>query len=447
MADHDVRVYGAAGNGTTLDTAPLQKAIDACHSAGGGVVRFPAGRYLTGSLRLLSGVHLQLDSGAVVAGSRDIGHYAEASEGFTDGVGIKRGKALITAVRCSDIGIHGHGTIDGQGSDFRGDRPMVLRFIDCKRMGISDITLRDSGAWVQHYLGCEDITLRGIRVHSDVNGNNDGINLDGCWRVRMSDCLIESGDDAFTLKSTTERRCRDITVTNCVFDSGCNGIKFGTESVGGFQNILISNCIVRDTRLCGVTLASVDGAVLDNVIVSNIIMNTVGAAFFIRLGSRGLGLAPEVPAEKRPCGSVSNITLSDIRATVADRIGKNPPPWFVENGARSPSSIMGLPGRPVENVLLRGIDVLGLGGGTREDANRPVEEKPSEYPQWERWGLLPAHGLYIRHARGVTLDGVRFRYQEPDARPAIVCDDAGEVQMRGVEAQPGVDDGPAICRK
>ena len=146
--------------------------------------------------------------------------------------------------------------------------------------------MRDSPMWVQHYLDCEGVSIRDVTVRSRVNHNNDGIDIDGCRRVRISDCDIWSGDDAIVLKSTFAGPCRDVTVTNCVISSNCNALKLGTESNGGFENIVMSNCTIYDNRLAGIALEMVDGGTLDRVIVSNIVMNKVGAPIFMRLGNR-----------------------------------------------------------------------------------------------------------------------------------------------------------------
>ena len=190
--------------------------------------------------------------------------------------------------------------------------------------------------------------VRGVRVVSHCNGNNDGINLDGCSRVVVSDCHFSCEDDAFTLKCTTERPCRDVVVTNCLFQSNCNGIKFGTESIGGFENVTISNCVVYDTRLCGITVATVDGAFLRDVQISNITMRNVGGAIFVRLGSRGYHLPKDV--KPRPVGHLKRLVLRDIQATGVDRIG---------------SAVLGMPGHPIEEVTLENISIVSSGGGTR----------------------------------------------------------------------------------
>jgi len=401
----------------------FQEKIDACHAAGGGLVTIPPGRHVTGSLVLRSHVHLHFAPGAVLLGSPDIADYRNPDIPlFTDAVGGERGHALIFAQGAHNIGLSGPGVIDGNGLVFTGHkhRPMILRFVRCTAVRIRDLTLKDSAAWVQHYLDCEDILLDGLTVDSLHCSNNDGINLDGCRRVTVANCRIDTRDDALTLKTTTAAICRDIAITNCVLSSDCNGFKIGTESKAAVRNITISNITIHRVRLCGIEILSVDGAEIDTVNISNVTMDRVGGAFFIRLGQRGLN-------EKiaRP-GSVRNVSITNVTAFIHDDLHPDTidSRWEVAHGARSPSSIMGLPGHPVENIYLANIAIHHIGTGTTEDIMRLVEEKPAEYPQWERWGALPAWGLYVRHASAVTGRDLRFTLQSPDARPCIHHEDA-----------------------
>ncbi len=416
-------------------TNRFQEQIDACHAAGGGQVFIPPGRHLTGSLVLKDNVHLHFAPGAVLAGSTDIADYTKRNVPlFIDAVGGERGHALIFAQGARNIGISGPGVIDGNGLAFAKNkhRPMLLRFVRCTGVRIRDITLKDSAAWVQHYLDCEDVLLDGLTVDSVHCSNNDGINLDGCRRVTVSNCRIDSRDDAITLKTTTTAVCRDIVITNCTLSTDCNGFKIGTESKASFRNITISNIAMHRVRLCGIEILSVDGANIDTVNITNVTMDHVGGAFFIRLGQRGLNEAIARP------GSVRNVSLVNVTAFIHDNLHPDTidPRWEVAHGARSPSSIMGLPGYPVENIYLANIAIHHIGTGTAEDAARPVPEKPAEYPQWERWGPLPAWGLYARHARNVTGRDLRFSLQAPDARPCIHTEDVEGLALRDTRMPP-----------
>jgi len=171
-------------------------------------------------------------------------------------------KSLIYAEGASNIVILGRGVIDGQGAAFRGPykmRPYLIRVTNCRNVLVSDVTILNSPMWVQHYLASDEIEIRNVSVHSLVNANNDGIDIDGCSKVRVSDCEIVSGDDAIVFKGTLNRPCRDIAVTNCILSTRCNALKLGTESNGGFENIVVSNCTIYETDLAGIAVEMVDG--------------------------------------------------------------------------------------------------------------------------------------------------------------------------------------------
>jgi len=250
------------------------------------------------------------------------------------------------------------------------------------------------------------VYIRGITVASRVNQNNDGIDIDSCHRVRISDCDISSGDDAIVLKSTSDRACRDVVVANCVLSSLCNALKMGTESNGGFENIAIGNCSIYDTNLAGIALESVDGGALNRVVISNIVMSNTRGAIFVRLGDRA---RPFKEGMERPgVGSLRNVILSNIQATGADQTG---------------CAISGIPGHPIENLTLANISISFAGGGTRADARRRPPEYPEKYPEYKMFGVLPAYGIYCRHAKNVQLDHVQLTWEKPDARPPLVTED------------------------
>jgi polygalacturonase len=405
----DVSKYGATGGGNRLDTKAIQRAVDECARAGGGMVNFPSGRYLSGTIFLKSGVLLHLAEGSVLLGSKDLKDYPATPSGYRCGADNYSDKSLLYGENLERIGILGKGTIDGQGAAFRGDykaRPYILRLITCQDVTVQDVKIRNSPMWVQHYLACDGVYIRGITVASRVNQNNDGIDIDSCHRVRISDCDISSGDDAIVLKSTSDRACRDVVITNCVLSSLCNALKAGTESNGGFENIAISNCSIYDTRLSGIALESVDGGALNQVVVSNIVMSNTRCAIFVRLGDRARPFKEGM--EKPGVGSLRNVILSNIQATGADRIG---------------CAICGIPGHPVENLTLQNVSISFEGGGTQADAQRKVPEYPERYPEYKMFGVLPAYGIYCRHAKNVRLDHVQLTPETPDARPPLVTED------------------------
>jgi polygalacturonase len=360
-------------------------------------------------------VFLDLAPGSRLLGSKKLADYAQISPKFRSFTDTYTERSLIYAENVNDTGIVGSGVIDGQGAAFEGPykvRPYMIRMIECRDVAVRDVRIENSPMWVQHYLACDGVYIRGITVRSRVNKNNDGIDIDCCRRVRISDCDIWSGDDAIVLKSTADRRCSDVVVTNCVISSHCNAFKLGTESNGGFENITFSNSTIYDTRLAGVAVECVDGGVLDGVAVSNITMRNVRGPIFIRLGDRA---RPFIEGGPKPgIGKLRNVTLQGIRASGGDRMG---------------CSITGIPEQKVEHVVLRDVSLTFAGGGTKQDAERVVPENRDKYPEIHMFGTLPAYGFYCRHVKGLRFDNVRIDTMEPDVRPAIVCHDVDQLEV------------------
>ena len=429
----NVRSYGAAGNGVELDTKALQAAIDACAAAGGGTVYFPSGTYLSGTLVLKSHVGLHLEAGATLLGSRNPADYIPQVPAFkshtVSGDPWTR-SFLIYGERLENISIEGRGTLDGQGASFEPsgkDRPFLIRFSECRNVTVRGIRLVNSGMWVQHYLACSDVLIDGISVHSHVNRNNDGIDIDCCDGVRIANCEIDSGDDAICLKSGGRKATRNVTITNCVLRTRCNALKAGTDSESSFQNIAITNCAIYDTNLSGIALEMVDGATLSEVVISNIAMRGVVSPIFIRLGNRGRRVEPNDP--QPPVGQAENIVISNVQAVGAAKTG---------------CSITGLPGHRVRNVTLSNIRLGFQGGGTPEMVTRAIPEVPGSYPEYSIFGVLPAYALYCRHVEGLTLANVQTDFEHPDARPALVAHDVRQLDISSANFAQNPGGGPAI---
>jgi polygalacturonase len=423
----DVRDYGAAGDGRTLDTAAIQKAVDACQEAGGGRVDIRGGAFLSGTIRLKSNVTLHVAAGATLRGSRDIADYPDNTPKIRYLYRPRFTKSLIYAEDAHNITLSGRGVIDGQGVHFParpGDdkgRPYILRLSECRNVRVENLRFLDSARWLSHYLACENVVISGISIHSKIRENRDGIDIDSCSDVRISDCSIDTGDDSIVLKATAERPCQRVAITNCVLSSLASAIKLGTESNGGFKDITISNCVIHDTRSSGINVAMVDGGELDRVNISNVTMSNVGVPIFIRLGNR----ARPIPGAAPPgMGSLRNVTISNVQASGAGSIG---------------CSISGIPGHPVENITLDSIRIDFAGGGTREDTHREIPENVSRYPSGKMFGTLPTFGVYCRHARNVRLHNLDLTAVERDERPAIVADDVLGLDIFSLRADAQTD--------
>jgi polygalacturonase len=433
--------YGAKNDGTILATKAIQEAIDDCAGKGGGTVYFPAGRYLSGTVFLKSFVTMYLESGAVLEGSRNLNDYPVVISNVRSYTDTYTNKSLIYGEDLEYISITGRGIIDGNGASFlvpdelrRKDlsasykaRPYMIRIINCRNVLVKDISLINSPMWVQHYMACTGVNIYGITVRSRVNNNNDGIDIDGCSNVMISDCNIFSGDDAIVLKSTLDTFCRNVTITNCVVSSDCNAFKLGTESNGGFQNIVLTGCAFYNTRLAGIALEMVDGGSLSNVSVSDVVMNNVSCPVFIRLGNRARPFRDNMA--KPGMGKLSGVKISNIQATGIGKTG---------------CSVTGLPGSPAGDISLKDIRLVFKGGGTRELASREIDEFPDKYPEFGMFGTLPAYGFFCRHVTGLKMEGIELSYETPDYRPALWLEDVEDSGISGLKASCEEETGSVI---
>ena len=435
----NVRDFGAKGDGVTRDTSTIQAAVDAASASGGGSVVFPSGRFLSGTIFVKSRVTLHLSSGAVLLGSPDIADYPARDFPARDlDVGGYEVWALVYAEDAEQITIEGDGVIDGSGEHFprsvvrnpelaERPRPRLIFFKNCRTVRLRDVTLRESGLWTVHLALCDMVRISGLSVTSTFHLNQDGIVLDSCRDATVSDCSVNTVDDAIVLKSSFPRACSDITISNCSVQSLCAGLKLGTQSLGGFRNITISNCVLHDCRLGGLKFQTVDGGDLEDVTVHNITMHDVAAPISFRRGDRGFDFGFRDVERPRPVGVLRHVRISHVRATL---------PVDAARRDGDTMSIAGIPGNPVEDVTLENIDITFPGGGTLDEAHRgEVPERESAYPEHTMFGVLPAHGLWVRHAARVVLRDVRFGLAAADARPALVCEDVDDLELVRIRAE------------
>lgn len=448
---YDVRAYGAKGDGQTLNTAAIQAAIDACSQEQGGTVLIPAGDFLCGTIEIKSGVTLHIATNGRLLGST-------RREDYTAGKGVPSGNGnivFIYAVNASNISVEGYGTIDGNGLAFyngkgdntgpgqRGvggnfDRPHLLIFYQCTRFQVKDIFLTNSAYHCFRILKCQHIQLHNIRIYNRVNKNNDGFHFNDSRYVHISDCDVQCQDDACALFGSNQF----VTVTNCSFSTRWSIFRFGS---GEAQHITVSNCLIYDTYGCPIKMSS-GRAKIENLHFSNIIMRNVTGP--IGIGFTGTSNNPNnnhAGADTTP-SFVRNISFSNIRATVVEKPVNHPDIHFGVNvfdgEVNSCITFNGVGKVFLENISLTDVHVHYAGGGTKEQAaKRTVPELSAEY--FGVWGTKPfgppAYGLYARNVKGLTLHNVRFTYERPDARPAMVLDSVHDVAVSGFSAQGSSD--------
>lgn len=452
----DVRHYGAVGDGLALDTAAINKAIATAAAAGGGTVYFPAGTYRSFSIRLKSNIALYLEHGATILAAEP-----NESQGYDPAEANEWGDkhqyqdfghshwcdSLIWGQNLENVSILGPGRIHGKGlRKWDSDRPGVgnkaVALKLCRNVTIRDVTFLMGGHFCILPTGVDNFTIDNVKIDT----NRDGINIDCCRNVRISNCTVNSpNDDAIVLKSSYAlgyaRATENVTITNCqvtgynegtLLDGtflrtqqrapdrgGVTGrIKFGTESNGGFKNITISNCVFDRCR--GFALETVDGGLLEDVTISNITMrDIVNAPFFLRLGRRMRG------PDGVPVGKLRRVSISNVVVYNAD--------------SRYGSLIMGIPGHDVEDVRLSDIRILVKGGAPKEQAAVEVPELEDGYPDPRMFGEIPAYGFFIRHAKGIELNNVTVGFEEQDLRPAFILDDVKGAEFYNVEARTAAD--------
>ena len=450
---HQASSFGIKSDGVTLNTRSIQAAIDYIGSHGGGVLELSVGRYLTGSIHLKSNVELRLLEGAVLVGSTNPYDYDMVEGNY----------GLLLAKGQKNISVKGKGVIDGRGFDcalnflnqvhlgFLDDttkydrvtkRPKLIYFRECENVVIEEINLRNSAEWTLVTDQCENLTISGILMDSKNYWNNDGLDIVDCRHVLIKDSFIDASDDAICFKShSAEHLCEDIEVRNCIARSSASGFKFGTVSRGGFKNIRIINNKVYDTHRSAITIQSVDGGEIENILVDNLEAVNTSNAIYLRTGIRW---------NNGKMGYLRNITLSNIKVEVP--LGKADAGYSYEGPIEdlprntSPSGIVGIPDIPIENVILKNVEIIYPGGGNKNYAycgTSPEEldsipEMIDVYPEFSQFKELPSWGLFIRHAKGITLDNVRLVAEAKDYRPAIVADDVQGLEIKNLKTEePG----------
>jgi polygalacturonase len=442
----DVRKFGAVGDGTTIDSPAINKAIDYAAERGGGTVYFPPGTYASYTIRLKSRITLHLEVGATILaastplqGTQSDGYDQAEPQGawepYQDYGHNHWCNSLIWGDGLNDIAIVGLGMIDGKGltrglrdpdlPDTRkpgvGNKSIALK--NCHNVLLRDFKVVRGGWFVLLATGVDNMTIDNLLVDT----NRDGFDIDCCHNVHVTNCTINSPwDDAIVPKSSLAlgyaRTTENVTIDNCFVtgsyvvgsliddtwkklppgSSPTTGrIKCGTESNGGFKNITITNCVFEDCN--GFALETMDGAICEDITISNITMRGLTSCpFFLRLGRRMRGPAGT------PIGTLKRILISNVTSS---------------NAMQLPSIIAGLDGHQIEDVKISDVYLHQVGGGTAELAQRipPLEE--TKYPDPPMFGPLPAYGFFIRQARNIEMSNVEVAVADADARPAFWLQD------------------------
>jgi len=478
----NIRSYGAKGDGKALDSPAINKAIETAAANGGGTVFFPAGTYRSFTIRLKSNITLYFDQGSTLlaANPKDGDGKYDAAEPnawdkYQDFGHTHWHNSLIVGENLENISILGPGLIWGKGlvrsggqsrtkeqndalenvkldkapapfgypsprdavEDGWGNKSISLKL--CRNVIIRDISILHGGHFAILATGVDNLTIDNLKIDT----NRDGIDIDACRHVRISNTTVNSPfDDGICLKSSYglgfARATENVTITNCEvsgYDEGTlldgtykreyrasNGtfsptgrIKFGTESNGGFKNITISNIVFDYCR--GLALESVDGALLEDVTITNITMRDVSnSPIFVRLGKRSRG-----PSETMTVGALRRVIISNIVAYNAD--------------PRYASIISGVPGNYIDDLRLSNIRIYYKGGGTGEQAALAPPEKETDYPEPTMFGEMPAYGFFVRHAKNLTMTDVEFSYLKDDVRPPFVLSDVIGADFHRVRAQ------------
>jgi polygalacturonase len=435
-----VEDFGAAADGNTVNTTAIQKAIDKCSQSGGGVVLLSKGDYVTGTIEFKSGVMLQVDRGARLLASTRLADYPDrvATHQTIMETHYKMRLCLIYAENCERIGIRGPGIIDGRGKNFPGKegsgaipgRPFLLRIIECHQVVMDGIHLVNAAAWMENYLNCDDLIIQGITSNNQANWNNDGVDIDGCRNVIVRNSSFISEDDGLCFKGAGMRMMENVLVENCKAYSSCNALKFGTDSQGGFCNVVIRNVELggipanemspgippkgrKDRTISGISWETVDGATIENVLVTNAHITRAEVPIFLRIGNRGR-TKPGLP--KPAPGVLRRLIFEHI---TGDSISGNA------------SIIAGIPGHRVEDVIICDVNISMAGGGTAAEATRNPGEGAGGYPDAFMFGTVPAYGFWMRHAENITLENIRVNPLSPDARPEFGGRDALNIVIDG----------------
>jgi hypothetical protein len=429
-AKFNVRDFGATGNGVTNDTPAINKAIAECNASGGGDVVFPAGTYSAASIRLKSNVRFVLAPDAVITGAASGYDAPEPNpyDKYQDYGHSHFRNALMWGENIENFAIIG-GKVNGghiiqgdpKGRDI-GDK--VISIAVGKNLHFENVTHETGGHFVYLLNDCENVTIAGIVIKK----SRDAVDLMGCRNVQIYNCRFTGcSDDTIGVKSdyALGRRIlsENIYVWDCYFESGCNGLQFGSETAGDFRNINFWNIQIALAMKAGIGITCNDSAVIENVNYRDITISKAASPIFmlitdrLRTGEKGAKV-----------GTIRNVKLSNIAITdvVAGR----------HHGPASAATISGRTDSKLENITLENVKITYKGGSKAGEAS-VVPPYPKEKYQPNGLGPRPASGFYIRHVKDLTFRNVEIAYETPDPKPPLVAFDVDGFVFDGFKTQVG----------
>jgi hypothetical protein len=415
----NVKDFGARGDGLTNETAAINQAIEKCNAEGGGTVSFPAGKYLAASIHLKSNVRLLLDKEAVITGAptgfdapepTEFGKYQDFGHShFHD--------ALMWGENLENFALVG-GTVNGgsigHGDPKPGGGDKLVAIKVGKNLLFEDVTHQKGGHFVYLLNDCENITIANVVIKE----SRDAIDLMGCRNVQVYGCRFTGcADDTLGIKSDyalgRKIKTENIYAWDCYFESGCNGLQFGSETAGDFRNVNIWNIRIGKAMKAGIGITSNDGGVIDGVNYRDITIKGAASPIYMLITDRLRSGDPN-----KTVGVIKNVHISNV--TVTDCTPGRQGPVY-------PSTISGRPESRLENIVLENVKITYKGGGTREQAE-VVPGYPKDYSP-RSLGVRPASGFYIRHVQGLQFKNVEFAFETEDQRPPLVAFDVDGLEL------------------
>jgi hypothetical protein len=415
----DVHNFGAAGDGTTSDTAAIQSAIAAATGTGGSVL-LSSGTFLSGTLTLASNMTFFVDASATLLGSQNVADYPAQTPATGNTQLSNTQRALLYAPGVTQLAIDGGGTIDGQGDSFSGvesTRPLVIWSVLSQNVHVHNLYVTKGAVWSLVSMESDHVLIENINLQS--NGiTHDGIDIVDGTDVTVDECAVSSGDDSMSPKSGVRRGIDMLTITNSTFSGngtsgGSNGIKFGTATYGAFTNVSVQDDYVKNVQYAAMAVESRQGSDISGIAFQRIEFSNVGSAFFVYLAQQNtthpIGDVPKL-------GSIDQVSFTDISGSNAN--------WAhsPHQGALITGNIFNGTAYPITNLSFANVAVTFDGGLTSIPAN-PPEATPNQYPESNMFGPLQAWGYYLRHVNSVTFANVTTNVAATDARMKIVTDD------------------------